>query len=74
MRSTDLSHIHDIRTRASAELAAMQMDAAHALLMANMEMYGAVSMDAAIVISLAQVIATNHASPNLGFAGDVPAA
>ena len=62
MHMPDLSRIHDVRTRAAAQLAAMQVDAAHAILLANQEMYGAVSMNAAIVVSLAQVIATNHAA------------
>jgi hypothetical protein len=70
MRMPDLSHIHDSHTRAAAQLAAMQFEAAHAMLLANQEMYGAVSMNATIVVALAQVIATNHA--NLAPARDVP--
>ena len=62
MRMPDLSNIPDSHTRAAAQLAAMQFEAAHTMLMANQQVYGMVSMDASIVIALAHVIATNHAS------------
>jgi hypothetical protein len=74
MHQPDLSHITDLRTRASAHLATMQVEAAQKILMANGEMFGPVAMNPAIAIALAQVIALNHASPNLVFAGDEPAA
>jgi hypothetical protein len=74
MHMPDFSHIADTRTRASAQIAVMQVDAAHKILMANAELYGSVSLDAVVVIALAQVIATNHASGHFVSAGAATAA
>jgi hypothetical protein len=65
MQVPPLDTIPDLRTRASANLACMQFEAAHRILMANQELYGHVAMDPTIVIAFAQLIATNHASTHL---------
>jgi hypothetical protein len=65
MHKPSFEHIADLRARAAATLACTQFDAAHEILLANQEMYGVVSMNPAIVIALAQIIATNQASASL---------
>jgi hypothetical protein len=73
MHTPSFEHIPDLRTRAAAALACTQFGAAHDILLANQEMYGVVSMNPAIVIALATVIAMNQASANLMVDGDLNA-